>query len=476
MFFLKFVKPVLRQSVFYQNSHDFSKYLFIIVTERTKVVTREGKDVDIKAINVFITKLQLDLKIADMLSTTGEHELTFEDFCKENAIKDNRTIKKYKQNLTDNPFVTLQEENSADEEKVIITYSKNNLEKFLLKMSAFVEDYHNQNFDATEDNLSSKNDVSQSESAENIEDTTECEDAPEKESPLSAPKMEQIDKDMIDSILHRLEKPIEICITGIQTSDKNIGELAENPGVYNFTAPSFFVEPAGSNFTKENQTRENYNKTKHGLKDLLYLFNKLNKDKSKTATQKNSTFLQERSLKIREIIDSKTLTNAQKYLRYMLITPGLPDDYMYTLDAAERNNIDADIVIQLLEQPQEAFNRKLLEHYVSSANKNNTYDLKAELIQQLLDGTWVVKDKDGYDCKLVPYGKIIDVKNELIAALQGNQDNDNSEEESSQEEIKLSSECKDENEEENMNENVKEEAAESEENEEDDDEVSWDNI
>lgn len=447
---------------------------------------------DIKAINVFITKLQLDLKIADMLSTTGEHELTFEDFCKENAIKDNRTIKKYKQNLTDNPFVTLQEENSADEEKVIITYSKNNLEKFLLKMSAFVEDYHNQNFDATEDNLSSKNDVSQSESAENIEDTTECEDAPEKEILLPAPEpeqkvitktvtkvvREQIDKDTIDSILHRLEKPIEICITGIQTSDKNIGELAENPGVYNFTAPSFFVEPAGSNFTKENQTRENYNKTKHGLKDLLYLFNKLNKDKSKTATQKNSTFLQERSLKIREIIDSKKLTNEQKYLRYMLITPGLPDNYMYTLDAAERNNIDADIVIQLLEQPQEAFNRKLLEHYVSSANKNNTYDLKAELIQQLLDGTWVVKDKDGYDCKLVPYGKIIDVKNELIAALQGNQGNDNSEEESSQEEIKLSSECKDESEVENMNENVKEEAEseESEENKEDDDEVSWDNI
>lgn len=445
---------------------------------------------DIKAINEFITKLQLDLKIADMLSTTGEHELTFEDFCKENAIKDNRTIKKYKQNLTDNPFVTLQEENSADEEKVIITYSKNNLEKFLLKMSAFVEEYYNQNFDIAVDNLSSKGNDLESESDDNIEDTAECKDAPEKEILLPAPEpeqkvitktvtkvvREQIDKDTIDSILHRLEKPIEICITGIQTSDKNIGELAENPGVYNFTAPSFFVEPAGSNFTKENQTRENYNKTKHGLKDLLYLFNKLNKDKSKTATQKNSTFLQERSLKIREIIDSKKLTNEQKYLRYMLITPGLPDDYMYTLDAAERNNIDADIVIQLLEQPQEAFNRKLLEHYVSSANKNNTYDLKAELIQQLLDGTWVVKDKDGYDCKLVPYGKIIDVKNELIAALQGNQDNDNSEEESSQEEIKLSSECKDESEVENMNENVKEEAAESEENEEDDDEVSWDNI
>lgn len=442
---------------------------------------------DIKAVNEFIAKLQLDLKIVDMLSMTGESKLRFDDFCRENEIKDSRTIKKYKQNLEDNPFVTLQD-NLNDEET--ITYSKENFEQFLLKMSAFVEEYYNQNFDIAVDNLSSKGNDLESESDDNIEDTAECKDAPEKEILLPAPEpeqkvitktvtkvvREQIDKDTIDSILHRLEKPIEICITGIQTSDKNIGELAENPGVYNFTAPSFFVEPAGSNFTKENQTRENYNKTKHGLKDLLYLFNKLNKDKSKTATQKNSTFLQERSLKIREIIDSKTLTNAQKYLRYMLITPGLPDNYMYTLDAAERNNIDADIVIQLLEQPQEAFNRKLLEHYVSSANKNNTYDLKAELIQQLLDGTWVVKDKDGYDCKLVPYGKIIDLKNELIAALQGNQGNDNSKEEPSQEEIKLSSQCKDENEEENMNENVKEEAAESEENEEDDDEVSWDNI
>ena len=442
---------------------------------------------DIKAVNEFIAKLQLDLKIVDMLSMTGESKLRFDDFCRENEIKDSRTIKKYKQNLEDNPFVTLQD-NLNDEET--ITYSKENFEQFLLKMSAFVEEYYNQNFDIAVDNLSSKGNDLESESDDNIEDTAECKDAPEKEILLPAPEpeqkvitktvtkvvREQIDKDTIDSILHRLEKPIEICITGIQTSDKNIGELAENPGVYNFTAPSFFVEPAGSNFTKENQTRENYNKTKHGLKDLLYLFNKLNKDKSKTATQKNSTFLQERSLKIREIIDSKTLTNAQKYLRYMLITPGLPDNYMYTLDAAERNNIDADIVIQLLEQPQETFNRKLLERYVSSANKNNSYDLKTELIQQLLDGTWVVKDKDGYNCKLVPYGKIIDLKNELIAALQGNQGNDNSKEEPSQEEIKLSSQCKDENEEENMNENVKEEAAESEENEEDDDEVSWDNI
>ena len=220
---------------------------------------------NIKAVNEFIAKLQLDLKIVDMLSMTGESKLSFDDFCRENEIKDSRTIKKYKQNLEDNPFVTLQD-NLNDEET--ITYSKENFEQFLLKMSAFVEEYYNQNFDIAVDNLSSKGNDLESESDDNIEDTAECKDAPEKEILLPAPEpeqkvitktvtkvvREQIDKDTIDSILHRLEKPIEICITGIQTSDKNIGELAENPGVYNFTAPSFFVEPAGSNFTKENQT------------------------------------------------------------------------------------------------------------------------------------------------------------------------------------------------------------------------------
>ena len=452
---------------------------------------------DIKAVNEFIAKLQLDLKIADMLSKASENELSFDDFCRENEIKDSRTIKKYQQNLKNNPFVTLQE--NFDDEK-IITYSRKNFEQYLLKMSAFVEDYYNQNFDIVGDNLSSKGDDLESESADNIKDTAECKDTPEKENLLPTPEPEQkvitktvtkviheqIDKDMIDSILHRLEEPVEICITGIQISDKNIGELAENSGVYNFTAPSFFVEPAGSNFTKENQTRENYNKTKHGLKDLLYLFNKLNKDKSKTATQKNSTFLQERSLKIREIIDSKTLTNAQKYLRYMLITPDLPDNYMYTLDAAERNNIDANIVIQLLEQPQETFNRKLLERYVSSANKNNTYDLKAELIQQLLDGTWVIKDKDGYDCKLVPYEKIKKIKEDLVTALNLKtlSKNENLEEETFEEEqITQTADNVDEfsEEETGANEELIEadtaEKTEPEENEDkDEDEISWDNI
>ena len=215
------------------------------------------------------------------------------------------------------------------------------------------------------------------------------------------------------------------------------------------------------------------------------MFNKLNKDKSKTATQKNSTFLQERSLKIREIIDSKTLTNAQKYLRYMLITPGLPDNYMYTLDAAERNNIDADIVIQLLEQPQETFNRKLLERYVSSANKNNSYDLKTELIQQLLDGTWVVKDKDGYNCKLVPYEKIKKIKDDLVTALnlETLSKNENLKEETFEKEqtTQTADDVDELSEETETNEESIEtdtaEKAEPEENEDkDEDEISWDNI
>ena len=123
--------------------------------------------------------------------------------------------------------------------------------------------------------------------------------------------------------------------------------------------------------------------------------------------------MDERKQKIEELINNEELTNEQKYLRYEILTPGIEDGYIYTLEAACRNGMDADVIIQLLEQPQASYNKKLLEMYVSSANKAISYDMKQEVIKELIEGKWKITDDNGTEYSLIPFSSVMAVKEEI---------------------------------------------------------------
>lgn len=198
-----------------------------------------------------------------------------------------------------------------------------------------------------------------------------------------------------------------------QSQNKEIGEISKKPGIYNFVTPSFFESADLPVLSKKEQSRDNYNHSKEAFAWLRDIFSSLNKDKKKTKEQKSLDFVDERKQKIEELINNEKLTNEQKYLRYEILTPGIEDGYIYTLEAACRNGMDADVIIQLLEQPQASYNKKLLEMYVSSANKAISYDMKQEVIKELIEGKWKITDDNGTEYSLIPFSSVLAIKEEI---------------------------------------------------------------
>lgn len=198
-----------------------------------------------------------------------------------------------------------------------------------------------------------------------------------------------------------------------QPQSKEIGEISKKPGIYNFTTPSFFESTNLPILSKEEQSRDNYSHSMEAFTWLRDIFSSLNKDKKKTKEQKSLDFVDERKQKIEELINNEKLTNEQKYLRYEILTPGIEDGYIYTLEAACRNGMDADVIIQLLEQPQASYNKKLLEMYVSSANKAISYDMKQEVIKELIEGKWKITDDNGTEYSLIPFSSVMAIKEEI---------------------------------------------------------------
>lgn len=198
-----------------------------------------------------------------------------------------------------------------------------------------------------------------------------------------------------------------------QPQSKEIGEISKKPGIYNFVTPSFFESADLPVLSKKEQSRDNYNHSKEAFAWLRDIFSSLNKDKKKTKEQKSLDFVDERKQKIEELINNEKLTNEQKYLRYEILTPGIEDGYIYTLEAACRNGMDADVIIQLLEQPQASYNKKLLEMYVSSANKAISYDMKQEVIKELIEGKWKITDDNGTEYSLIPFSSVLAIKEEI---------------------------------------------------------------
>ena len=119
------------------------------------------------------------------------------------------------------------------------------------------------------------------------------------------------------------------------------------------------------------------------------------------------------------------ISNEEKYIKYLLLTPGMPRDYLKTFIGASELQLNADVVIELLEQPRESFNKEMIEAYVSEIRKGTGYNLKKELANELIRGDWyIMSDINGHPQKyqLVPVDYLDNIKRcleNLCDVLQG---------------------------------------------------------
>ena len=187
--------------------------------------------------------------------------------------------------------------------------------------------------------------------------------------------------------------------------------ISEVPGVYGGTRPSWFTS-LQNELSKENIKKKNVNNTITTLKDKLYFWKK---EKTKDVNQAALDYERYRYSNVLELVQSDC-SNEEKYLKYFLLTPGIDKEFLKTLQGASELNLNANLIIALLEQPGDQFNREVIELYISEVHKGTEYNLKQELAEELVNGTWYITTLiNGVSTKmqLVPINEIEEIKNRL---------------------------------------------------------------
>lgn len=202
-------------------------------------------------------------------------------------------------------------------------------------------------------------------------------------------------------------RPVESNQTDLhpETFKKSISEL---PGIYEGKRPSWF-SPLQYELSKQNVKKKNVNRTMPILKNKL-LFWKT--ESGKNIDQIATDYEQNRKKNILELLESNC-SNEEKYLKYFLLTPGLDKEFVKTLQGASELNLNANLIIALLEQPCDKFNREIIELYISEIHKGTEYNLKQELAEELVRGEWYITASiNGVSKKmqLVPIDEIEEIK------------------------------------------------------------------
>lgn len=202
----------------------------------------------------------------------------------------------------------------------------------------------------------------------------------------------------------------------VETLKKSI---SDNPGVYGNKRPSWFT-PVGVELSKENVIKKNKAETIKTLKEkiLFWKNKKVTNLDIKEAKELANEYDHKRMEHILQLLNSKC-SNEEMYLKYMLLSPGIDKEYFKTLDGAEKLGIDARLVISLLEQPNDFYNREIIESYVSKLHKGNEYNYKQSLAEELIEGKWQIKAKvNGIDTKfqLVPV-EILETFNSNLTSI-----------------------------------------------------------
>lgn len=141
--------------------------------------------------------------------------------------------------------------------------------------------------------------------------------------------------------------------------------ISSVPGIYGGKRPSWYT-PLKIQLSKENVKRKNVGNTIGSLKNKLSFWKGLRQigaNHKKQSLDKIATAYDEyRKNNILELLH-ENCSNEEKYLKYFLLTPGIDQEYLKTLQGAAEINLDANLVIALLEQPSELFNREIIEGY-----------------------------------------------------------------------------------------------------------------
>lgn len=195
--------------------------------------------------------------------------------------------------------------------------------------------------------------------------------------------------------------------------DYSDDDISLKPGIYEGKRPSFFT-PLQTELSKENLAVKNTRNTSSTLIDRLRFWKKMDESKL-SVPEKEDIVDKKRKNEILKLLNSD-ISNAEKYLKYVLLTPGMSDDFMKTINGCEEIKLDANTVIHLLEQDSTVFNKKIIESYVSKAHKALDYNYKQELAEELIRGEWYVTavvngNKEKFE--LVPLDLINDIKDKL---------------------------------------------------------------
>ena len=212
---------------------------------------------------------------------------------------------------------------------------------------------------------------------------------------------EQLDKmnssvwQLLDQFKNQVNR--EIVVSDVKTSrkfDQKIDAksfmqtISTTPGIYGGKRPSWYT-PLKRQLSRENMKQKNVSNTIGTLKNkLLFWKNMKTQSPDKAATEYDN----KRRDNILKLLQEEC-SNEEKYLKYFLLTPGLDREYLKTLQGAAQINVDANLVIALLEQPNDSYNREIIELYVSEIHKGTEYDLKQELAEELIRGEWCINAK-----------------------------------------------------------------------------------
>lgn len=219
-----------------------------------------------------------------------------------------------------------------------------------------------------------------------------------------------IDKDIQVYSIYAADSNGEKIQTSSDRTSKTVpDDIADCPGVYGFMRPSWFTKLRDdSELNQKNAGRKVVRNTSPLLKEILHFWERID-GKKLPSEEKANAVDRRRHNEIVRLINDRSISNEEKYLKYMLLTPGMPKGYMKTLNGASELGLNAEIVIRLLEQPAESFNREIIEAYVSKAHKGTEYNLKQELAEELIGGKWTIRSSlNGVEevYQLVPYGKL----------------------------------------------------------------------
>lgn len=232
---------------------------------------------------------------------------------------------------------------------------------------------------------------------------------------------EQLDKmnssvwQLLDQFKNQVNR--EIVVSDVTTSRKFeqkidaksfMQTISTTPGIYGGKRPSWYT-PLKRQLSRENMKQKNVSNTIGTLKNkLLFWKNMKTQSPDKAATEYDN----KRRDNILKLLQEEC-SNEEKYLKYFLLTPGLDREYLKTLQGAAQINVDANLVIALLEQPNDSYNREIIELYVSEIHKGTEYDLKQELAEELIRGEWCINAKvEGKETvfQLVPIDELNAVK------------------------------------------------------------------